>query len=58
MEHEVSGNPMRFDPEISIKPDIEWIGRMPASSYLISTMLSAPLLTHYGYHLSRRRMNV
>lgn len=52
-EHEVSGNPMRFDPTLAIKPDLEWVRSMDSSSYLVSTALGTPLLSYYGYPLSR-----
>jgi hypothetical protein len=52
-EHELSGNPMRFEREFRIVPDQEWINRMGTRDYAVTTAISAPLLLKYGYSLGR-----
>jgi hypothetical protein len=52
-EHELSGNPMRFEREFRIVPDREWINSMATRDYIVTTALSAPLLFTYGYTLNR-----
>ena len=47
--HTVSGNPMRFEKAVTIRPDITWRTQMPRSQYWQVTLLSAPLLWRYGY---------
>lgn len=52
-EHELSGNPMRFQREFKIVPDREWLDSLSNYDYAITTALSAPLLARYGYQLGR-----
>jgi hypothetical protein len=52
-EHELSGNPMRFDRELKVVLDREWMGSMSGYDYLTTTAISAPLLSIYGYQLAR-----
>lgn len=47
--HTVSGNPMRFEKTLTIRPDVEWRTGMPHRQYHQVTLLSAPLLWRYGY---------
>jgi hypothetical protein len=53
IQHEVSGNPMRFEPVLAIKPDDGWVAGLPRRDFVISTILAAPLLIRYGYSLGR-----
>ena len=53
-DHTVAGNPMRFARgRISLRPDQEWLEKMPARERGVVSILTAPLLFHYGYRLSR-----
>ena len=50
INHTVSGNPMRFKcGDLTVKPDMEWKGRMRRSQKLVTTFLTLPLLLRYGY---------
>ncbi|BDI32626.1 sulfotransferase [Capsulimonas corticalis] len=48
-EHTVSGNPDRFNPEIIIRPDMEWREKMPVGAKAFVTAATFPLLAFYGY---------
>ena len=48
-DHTVSGNPIRFQPQIVIRPDLEWRKRMPTRLKILVTLATFPLLAHYGY---------
>ncbi len=47
--HTVSGNPIRFQPELVIRPDLEWRKKMPLRLKVLVTLATFPLLAHYGY---------
>jgi hypothetical protein len=48
--HTASGNPMRFATgRIPIRLDDEWRTRMTAAHRGAVTLLTLPLLAHYGY---------
>ena len=51
VQHSVSGNPVRFQPErlSSIAIDDEWTRSMPRTMRALVTALSFPLLVAYGY---------
>jgi len=53
VNHNIWGNPNRFQTgTVEIRPDREWISQMrPGDSRLI-TLLTFPLLIHYGYPLT------
>jgi hypothetical protein len=51
--HEVSGNPMRFEPVGAIAPDTRWVGGLSGRDFALSTALGGALLRRYGYPLSR-----
>jgi hypothetical protein len=52
--HAISGNSNRFAaiPK-QLRADDEWIDAQPASHRIVTTMLTAPLLTRYGYPLRK-----
>lgn len=50
--HELSGNPMRFQREVKIAPDVEWLSSMAAYDKAVATVIGAPLLVRYGYKLA------
>lgn len=54
-EHELSGNPMRFQRQFHVRPDVEWLTGMAARDHVVTTAVSAPLLLKYGYTLFTRR---
>jgi hypothetical protein len=48
--HTAAGNPMRFTTgKIAITPDDRWQTAMPESARRAVTVLTLPLLSHYGY---------
>jgi Sulfotransferase domain len=48
--HGVGGNPSKFaQGEVEIVPDEEWQTAMPALDRWVASLVSAPLLSHYGY---------
>ena len=51
--HAVDGNPVRFSGSTlpPIRPDLEWLQRLPLSSRLLVTVLTAPLLSRFRYPL-------
>jgi hypothetical protein len=50
--HTVSGNPLRFERgPLTVRPDVEWVGRIKAADRRIVTGLTWPLLLRYGYDL-------
>lgn len=52
--HSVSGNPGRFaSGSVRIRLDEEWRERLDPASFRLTTALTAPLLTRYGYPLDR-----
>jgi hypothetical protein len=53
--HTMAGNPVRFEEgEVELRPDVEWVSRMPAADRALVTCLTAPLLAHYGYERGSR----
>jgi len=55
VSHSVAGNPNRMDSgEVSLRPDLEWVDRLPARNVLLVTVLTAPLLAACGYRLRVR----
>jgi hypothetical protein len=48
-EHELSGNPMRFQRDYKITPDVQWLHGMSPRDKAIATAMSVPLLAKYGY---------
>jgi hypothetical protein len=50
-EHQVSGNPMRFQSAFEITPDMQWLDRMTTRDKVVTTVITAPLLVRYGYKL-------
>jgi hypothetical protein len=48
-DHTVSGNPIRFQRELEIRPDLEWRARMPLRLKALVTAATFPLLARYGY---------
>ena len=56
--HTAAGNPNRFGGgDVSLRSDDEWISRQGSWDRAISTMLTAPLLMHYGYSLRARQQS-
>ncbi|HEX2088538.1 MAG TPA: sulfotransferase, partial [Actinomycetota bacterium] len=54
--HTVGGNPDRLrSGPIDIRPDDEWLTRMPLRDRIVGTALSIPLLQFYGYPLIPRQ---
>lgn len=52
--HSMSGNPLRFEPqESTIRVDEEWREGLSTAGLLTVTLLTAPMLTRYGYRLRR-----
>ena len=50
--HSVAGNPIRFlEGDVAIRPDEEWIANMPRLDRSLVTIMTWPLLGHYGYRL-------
>jgi hypothetical protein len=48
--HTISGNPVRFDQgPIKIKPDTEWIEKLPSKDKALVSLISLPLLLQYNY---------
>jgi hypothetical protein len=47
--HTVAGNPVRFQSEVKIKPDLEWQEKMLPKDRRLVTALTFPLLLRYGY---------
>ncbi|MFZ4828185.1 MAG: sulfotransferase [Phototrophicaceae bacterium] len=47
--HTLSGNPMRFQETVTIKPDDRWVTDMPPQQKRWVTSLTFPLLFEYGY---------
>lgn len=47
--HTVNGNPNRFEPSVSIQPDLEWQTKMRPYDRRLMTALTFPLLLHFGY---------
>lgn len=55
VSHSVAGNPNRMDSgEITLRPDLEWVDRLPARHVQLVTLLTAPLLAACGYRLRVR----
>jgi hypothetical protein len=53
--HSVSGNPIRFDRQVSpVRPDLEWRERMDARTRRTVALMTLPLLVRYGYVPERR----
>jgi hypothetical protein len=52
--HGVGGNPSKFSfGDVPIVPDEEWQTAMPALDRWVTSVLCAPLLSHYGYGFGR-----
>lgn len=52
--HSIWGNPSRFKTgDVEIKLDNEWEEKLGKKDFLISSLVSFPLLVKYGYKLSR-----
>lgn len=51
-EHQLSGNPMRFQSDFQVAPDLEWLTSMSLRDKAVTSALSAPLLVKYGYKLT------
>jgi hypothetical protein len=48
--HTVAGNPSRMaSGPVLVRPDDEWVSRLPARRRLVITAAAAPLLHRYGY---------
>lgn len=47
--HTVAGNPMRFDPNVTIRVDDEWKHHLAQSDRRVVSTLTWPLLRLYGY---------
>jgi hypothetical protein len=55
VNHTVSGNPTRFTRgELEIRPDEAWKESMTVRSKALATLVAAPLMHRYGYHLLSR----
>lgn len=53
--HQISGNPMRFTAGcLTLREDNEWRAAFPPQSRRLVSVLTAPLLAHYGYLNSKR----
>ena len=50
-DHTVSGNPIRFQRELEIRPDLEWREQMPLRLKALVTAATFPMLACYGYLL-------
>jgi hypothetical protein len=50
-EHHLSGNPMRFQSDFKVSPDMEWLTSMSRRDKAVTSLLSAPLLVKYGYKI-------
>lgn len=48
--HAVAGNPVRFDP-LAVVPDERWHTEMRTLHRVVSTVVTAPMITHYGYSI-------
>jgi Sulfotransferase family len=52
VSHTVAGNPLRFQRGMMrIEPDEEWRQKIPRTERMAVSVLTAPLLHHYGYPL-------
>jgi hypothetical protein len=50
--HTVSGNPARFRlGSIEVAPDNQWLDRLGGRRKAAATIIAAPLLRRYGYHM-------
>lgn len=55
VNHTLSGNPVRFaSGSIPLRLDSEWAASMPHADRRKVTLLTMPLLLHYGYPISAR----
>lgn len=55
VSHTVAGNPNRMDcGEVTLRPDLEWVDRLPGRDLMVVTAVTAPLLAACGYRLRRR----
>ncbi len=53
--HTVSGNPVRTKTGVThIRSDQEWVRKLSVMDKLLTTILTAPLLRHYGYPIMKR----
>jgi len=52
--HTVSGNSDRFKTgRVHLRQDADWVRRLSSRDHAITTALTLPLLSRYGYHLRR-----
>jgi hypothetical protein len=49
VQHAVWGNPVRFEKNITIQPDVKWQTEMTGMDKSIVSILTLPLLARYGY---------
>ncbi|MGZ4665619.1 MAG: sulfotransferase [Frankiaceae bacterium] len=48
--HSVAGNPLRFRTgPVPVREDLDWRSKLPIRDRQLVTVLTAPLLAHYGY---------
>lgn len=52
-QHQIAGSRHRMQEEIRIKKDIGWTRQMPRAMRRLFSVLTAPLLTRYGYFSSK-----
>jgi hypothetical protein len=52
-DHSAGGNPSRYHQgAITLRPDVEWLEKMPQLQKYLVTLMTAPLLHRYGYSAS------
>jgi hypothetical protein len=52
-DHSAGGNPSRYHQgAVTLRPDVEWLEKMPQLQQVLVTLMTAPLLHRYGYSTS------
>jgi hypothetical protein len=49
VEHPIAGNRMRMNGSVTLKPDWEWLDRLPSRDRVIAWCTAGWLLLWYGY---------
>ena len=57
-QHNINGNPDRFNQKIKLRLDTEWIDRMAPKQRRLVTALTYPMLVKYGYRVQPEKGSV
>jgi hypothetical protein len=52
--HTIAGNRLRMAGSVRLRPDWEWLEKLPAADRSLCWRLAGPLLKHYGYERDAR----